>query len=237
MLVGHFAVAFLGKRIEPRISLGTLMLAAMLADILWCAFMIAGIEEIRARQGATVAGLRMVDAMEATQIAFSHSLVMLIVWSAVAGCLFFLRSRNRRAAWIISAIVISHWFLDFASHPPDMPLAPFFSQRLGLGLWNSIPATIVIEGFVWVFAIQLYVRSTRSENRVGVFVLWAGIVLLTLIWFANIAGPPPRDFSDIGYSSLTLFGITVGWAYRVNRWRGRRLSERPRRDGRAAAVN
>jgi hypothetical protein len=36
MLVGHFAVALLAKRVEPKISLGTLALAAMLADLLSC---------------------------------------------------------------------------------------------------------------------------------------------------------------------------------------------------------
>ena len=29
MLVGHFDVAFVGKRVEPELSLGTLVLAAM----------------------------------------------------------------------------------------------------------------------------------------------------------------------------------------------------------------
>lgn len=34
MLVGHFAVAFVGKRVEPELSLGTLVLASMLPDII-----------------------------------------------------------------------------------------------------------------------------------------------------------------------------------------------------------
>ena len=34
MFVGHFAVAFVGKRVEPKIFLGTLLLAAMLPDLL-----------------------------------------------------------------------------------------------------------------------------------------------------------------------------------------------------------
>jgi len=41
MLVGHFAVAFVGKLVEPKPSLGTLVLAAMLPDILWPIFRIA----------------------------------------------------------------------------------------------------------------------------------------------------------------------------------------------------
>jgi hypothetical protein len=41
MLVGHFAVGFAAKRVEPRVSVGTVLLAAMLADILWTVFMFA----------------------------------------------------------------------------------------------------------------------------------------------------------------------------------------------------
>lgn len=46
MLVGHFAVAFAAKRIEPQISLGTLVLATMFLDILWLVFTTAGIEAV-----------------------------------------------------------------------------------------------------------------------------------------------------------------------------------------------
>ena len=35
MLVGHFAVGLAGKRVEAIISLGTLVLASRMADLLW----------------------------------------------------------------------------------------------------------------------------------------------------------------------------------------------------------
>jgi hypothetical protein len=35
MLVGHLAAGLAAKRAEPTLSLGTLVLAAMLADLLW----------------------------------------------------------------------------------------------------------------------------------------------------------------------------------------------------------
>jgi hypothetical protein len=51
MLVGHFAVALAAKRVEPRVSLGTLVLAAMLENLLWCVFMIAGLEHVQFKPG------------------------------------------------------------------------------------------------------------------------------------------------------------------------------------------
>jgi len=40
MLVGHLAVGFISKRIEPRLSLGTCLLAPLLADLLLFVFVI-----------------------------------------------------------------------------------------------------------------------------------------------------------------------------------------------------
>jgi hypothetical protein len=47
MLVGHFAIGMLGKRIAPQVSLGTLTLASMLPDFLGFVFLITGLEHWR----------------------------------------------------------------------------------------------------------------------------------------------------------------------------------------------
>jgi len=39
---------------------------------------------------------------------------------------------------------VSHWVLDWVTHRPDMPLVPG-GARYGLGLWNSIAGTMVVE--------------------------------------------------------------------------------------------
>jgi hypothetical protein len=57
-----------------------------------------------------------------------------------------------------------------------MPLAPGVPVVLGLGLSNGIPATIAVEGGVWMLAVVLYVRKTRPASR----------ALLTLSWYSNI---------------------------------------------------
>ena len=44
MFIGHFAVAFAAKRAAPEISLGTLFLAAQLADLVWPTLVLLGIE-------------------------------------------------------------------------------------------------------------------------------------------------------------------------------------------------
>lgn len=68
MLVGHLATAFLAKRIQLAVSLGTLVLAALLADILWPLFMLAGLEQVNFKPGMGAANY-----FDAVNIAMSHS--------------------------------------------------------------------------------------------------------------------------------------------------------------------
>jgi membrane-bound metal-dependent hydrolase YbcI (DUF457 family) len=53
-------------------------------------------------------------------------------------------TRYRPGAIAIWIGVVSHWVLDWVTHRPDMPLYPG-GARYGLGLWNSIYGTMVVE--------------------------------------------------------------------------------------------
>jgi cbb3-type cytochrome oxidase subunit 3 len=219
MLTGHLAVGFIGKRVDSKLSLGTLMLAALLSDLLWCVFLITGIERVQFKPGVIVSlGIRALDALEASEIAYSHSLAMTVMWGSLLAVLYYVLRRNPSGAWVLFGAVLSHWVLDVISHAPDMPLLPGAMQRkFGFGLWNSIPLTLAIEGALWAAAIFLYLRIVRPRGRAFSYVFWSAIVLLTVAWIGNIAGPPPAKVSTIGFSSLTFFSLIVVWAYWVNR--------------------
>lgn len=120
---------------------------------------------------------------------------------------------------MLFAAVFSHWLLDFVSHRPDMPLAPGMLRHFGLGLWTSIPATLIVEGGFWLGAIILYSRVTRPRHRAGIYAFWSGVALLTLVWYGNIAGPPPSNPRTAPFGSLMFFSLTVAWAYWMNRLR------------------
>jgi hypothetical protein len=214
MLVGHFAVGLMAKRFEPSISLGTLVLAAMLADLLWCVFMLAGIEHVQFKPGMGAGNY-----FAAADIAMSHSLLMDMVWAGLLAAAYFWRHHYPRAAWILFGAVLSHWLLDWISHRPDMPLAPGSHALFGLGLWTSIPATVIVEGGFWLLAVILYARATHPKTRTGVYAYWSVVGLLTLAWYNNIAGPPPRNPQTVPIASFIFFSLVVGWAYRMNRVR------------------
>ena len=213
MFVGHFAVALLAKRADPKISLGTATFAATLADLICFVFLIAGIESF-----ALVPAVKFNRAI-GENIAWSHSLLMGIVWGAIFATLYFFWRRYWRGAWILLALVISHWVLDVISHRPDMQLAPGVPLKLGLGLWDSMPATLLVEFGLWLIAIVIYVRATRSKSTIGLLAFWIGIVILTLIGLSNPAAGINPDPVKAGIGGLVVFGSAIAWAYWMNRAR------------------
>jgi hypothetical protein len=190
----------LGKRAEPRLSLGTAVLAALFADLLVGVFLIVGAE-------STVP----------VHIPYSHSLAMGIVWATLFATVYFRRRRFPRGPWILFALVLSHWVLDVVSHRPDMPLAPGVPLLLGLGLWNSMTASMIVEGGLWVVATVLYVRSVRFKSRTALIVFWSLVILVTLAWRQNIrTGMDPNPLRA-GIQGLVFFSLLVAWVYWTER--------------------
>jgi len=53
MFIGHYAVGFAAKYAAPKASLGPLMAAPILLDLLWPIFLLAGWERVRIGPGNT----------------------------------------------------------------------------------------------------------------------------------------------------------------------------------------
>ena len=209
MFVGHLAAGLAVKRIEPKVSLGTWMLAVMLADLIAFPFLIAGVERFHIEPGVTTN--RMIG-----DISYSHSLLMDAVWGVLFAACYFSRRRYRRGAWLLFAAVLSHWVLDVVSHRPDMLLAPGTPRAFGFGLWNSIPATLMVEGGFWLLAIVVYVRATHAQKRAGFYAFWIGVILLTLAWYGNVTRGMDPDPVRAGVSGLIFFSLMAAWAYWIN---------------------
>jgi len=158
-------------------------------------------------------------------VPYSHSLLMGAIWGGLFAAAYWMRRHYLLGALLLFAAVLSHWLLDFISHRPDMKLAPGLQQAFGLGLWNSIPSTLIVEGGAWLIAIALYVSLMRASKRVGIYAFWAGVALLTLVWYGNITGGIDPNPVRAGVSGLILFSLTIAWAYWMNR--ARVISERP----------
>jgi hypothetical protein len=210
MFIGHLAVGFAAKRVAPRVSLGVLIAAACLLDLLWPVFLLTGWERVRIDPGNTAV----------TPLAFdlyplSHSLLAALGWSVLAGGLTWAMRRDKRSAAVIAALVLSHWLLDALSHRPDLPVTLTGTVRTGLGLWNSVPATLLVEGALFVAGVSLYSTFSRAKNHVGRWAFIAYVVTLALLYLASVFGPPPPSWQTIAWTNLTatLFGL---WAARFD---------------------
>ena len=141
MFLGHYGVALGAKRLAPRTSLGTLILAAQLADLLWPILLLLGIEHVKIVQ-AHVPTLN----LDFVSYPITHSLLTGILGGLILGALYYLLRKDARGAIIVGVLVPSHWVLDFLCMCRIFPCG-----RLGLwwvwgygarcrGLWSWKPA-------------------------------------------------------------------------------------------------
>jgi hypothetical protein len=126
--------------------------------------------------------------------------------------------RYPRGALIVGVVAFSHWLLDLISPRPDLPLVPGGAARVGLGLWNSVPGTLIVEVGLFVIGLALYLRATTPRDRVGSYALWALVAVLALIYVANLVSPPPPNQMAVGIAGLGLW-LFVPWAYWIDRHR------------------
>ena len=213
MFVGHYAVAFAAKRAAPATSLGTLVAAAAALDLIWPVLVLAGVERVAIVPGATA-----FTPLDFQHYPWSHSLLMSLVWGAVLGGGYFLLRRTRAGAAVVAALVVSHWVLDAIVHRPDLPLVPWSEARVGLGLWNSVPGTLVLELAMFALGLLVYARTTSARDRVGAWGL-AGLVAFMLLAYAGaVLGPLPPSAAAIAWTDLGQW-LFVAWAAWVDRHR------------------
>jgi hypothetical protein len=213
MLVGHLALGLAAQHTGAKISLGTLVLATLLADFAAFALMIAGVEGFH----IVSPGADMIASTLAFDIRYSHSLLVDAGLAVLYATAYFAWRRHRPGASIVFAAVLSHWPLDVISHPPDMPLAPGCAARFGFGLWNSPAATVIVEGLPWLLAVLVYARAAPARSRVRMVVYWIVVAFLTLAWFANLTGRPPASARAMGITSGIFFSLVVAWAYWIDK--------------------
>ena len=214
MFLGHFAVAFAAKPAAPTVSLGTLFFACQWVDLVWPLFLLLGLERVEIKPGITA-----FTPLEFVYYPLTHSLVMAAFWAAAFGLLYLSMRKNRRAALIVAAVVLSHWFLDLVAHRPDLPLVPGGETRWGLGLWNSIPGTLLLEVSLFVAGVVLYVRRTRALDRIGRWGLWGLLVFLAAAYVGAAFGPPPPSVAAIAWVGLVGGAVTGFLGYWIDRHR------------------
>src|SRR6266545_8236289 len=201
MFSGHFGLAMATKKVAPRPSLGTLVLAAQLVDGVWPIFVLLGWEKVEIQPGITA-----VVPLLFVSYPYTHSLAAGIVWAALLAGGYYALRRDRSGAGWIAALVLSHWVLDVISHRADMPTWPG-GPKIGLALWNSLPATLAVEFGLFVLGVSTYARVTRARDRLGHVLLWTFVTVLAAIYLMSVFGPPPPSVRVLALSGI------FGWLF------------------------
>lgn len=212
MFLGHFGSAFAAKKAAPKTSLGILVLAAQFADLLWPLLLLAGIEKVR-----IVPGLLPVSPFDFTYYPISHSLAAQLAWGVLLGVIYFAVKRDGKSALLVGALVPTHWVLDFIAHRPDMPIYPG-GPKFGVGMWQSLPLTLIVEFSLFAVGTAVYVSATRAKDATGKWAFWSLAALLGVLYVGAVFGPPPPSSHALALSALAMW-ITVPWAGWADRHR------------------
>lgn len=207
MFIGHYAVGLASKKLAPRSSLGALIAAPILLDLLWPIFLLLGWEHVSIEPNSNPFLRLSFDSYP-----ISHGLVAVVGWATLFAALYYGFTRYGAGAIVIWMGVLSHWLMDFIVHRPDLPLYSGGRRMVGLGLWNHRWYTIAVEAAFFAVGIWLYLRQTKAKDKIGVYAFWGFVIFLLLAYGGAVFGPPPPSVKKIAIATLCS-AVLIPWAW------------------------
>ncbi len=200
MFIGHYSASFVAKAIAPQAPLWLMLAAAQLVDIAWGILVLTGVEHARLDLSLASNPLVLYD------MPYTHSLAASVAWSVLA----YVVARKAIGlaageAFVVAAVVASHWFLDLIVHRPDLPLLAS-APKLGLGLWDYPLLAYALEGLLLIVAVWLCLKAIpiRTDRRA----VWYGFaVALLAIQTLTSFGPIPPTITTMIPAALALYVI------------------------------
>jgi hypothetical protein len=208
MFIGHYAVGLASKKLAPRASLGVLVAAPILLDLLWPIFLLLGWEHVYVEPNSNPFLRFTFDSYP-----ISHGLVAVAGWATLFAALYYGFTRYGLGAIVIWMGVVSHWALDYIVHRPDLPLYAGSSRLVGLGLWNHRWLAIAVEAVLFGLGVWVYLRQTKAKDSVGTYAFWGFVVILLLAYALAAFGPsPPASIKKIALATLGT-ALLIPWAW------------------------
>ena len=218
MLAGHFTTALIAKQKFPKGILLYFLIISQLQDLLWFLFHYLGLEKTSPQ-----------DAFDATipnmyaDMLYSHDLIPQVIWLVLVYLIGRLLFKNNKIALVGSAILLSHYVLDFFSGHPHFIFGEE-SHQFGLGLYDTMPYLAIVIEILFIVASLGYFFFQESKNGVKRTVKNKAAIIVVFIYgvifmlstatssFREILNIP--DF-DLGFNTLVptlLFTyITMIW--------------------------
>lgn len=216
MFIGHFAPALVAAAQPRQAGLGTLFVAAQLVDIGFATLLLTGGEAMR-----IVPGFTAMNPMDLYHMPYTHSLLGASLFALLFGAGVLALTRRRAAALGAALVVVSHWFIDWLVHVPDLTLAGA-PPKLGLGLWNHPAAAITLELGLIGAAFAYYGVRTRGG---AAWRLWALAAVLLAVQLFNWFGPQEQSYSiSVPLTMLAAYAALAA----IASWAGARRTPDPR---------
>lgn len=212
MFVGHLAAGLSAKKIVPEMPLWAAVGAAFGVDLVWPVFLLVGLEVVEVDPSATA-----FTPLDFVSYPWTHSLVLVVVWSVLVGAVAHRVYKSGRVASMLGALVLSHWVLDAITHRPDLPLWPG-GPVVGLGLWYSVPGTLILEGSLLLAGVWLYASMTRATSNTAKWSFVALLSLTTLIWVSQPWAPPAPSAGAVAATALALW-VLLPWTRSIEKGR------------------
>jgi uncharacterized membrane protein len=212
MFIGHYAVGLASKEFAPRSSLGALIAAPILLDLLWPIFLLLRWEHV-----SIVPNSNPFLRLQFDSYPISHGLIAVVGWATMYAAVYFGVTQYVAGSIVIWVGVLSHWLMDFIVHQPDLQLDAT-SRFFGLGLWNHRWLSMALEFSLFAIAIWTYQRRTRAKDKIGVYA-FAGLVLVLLLAYAGaLFAPPPPSVNKLAIGTLcTALMIPLAWWFDKHR--------------------
>jgi hypothetical protein len=217
MFAGHVGVAVALGRVERRLNLGALVLAALLLDVVLWILVLAGVEHATIPADYAQRHYLLFD------FPYSHGLAAAFAWSLLTGLATWhwlrpQRSWRVRAAFVAGLAVFSHFLLDALVHVPELPVLGATSAKLGLSLWTRMPLALGIEAAIALGGFAFFAAAAPwARGR-----LWALGCVVALVTALTVVGqtiaPAPPDTRTLAWSSLATVLLTaaiIAWLARV----------------------
>ena len=190
MYLGHFAVGFAAKPVTPRVSLGILLVATQVIDILYAIFLLVGV----GHPGGSP---------------WDHGLVMSLIWSATAFVISIIFYRDIRSGILIGFLVLSHWVCDFISWDHALPLAFSDSPLVGLGLYNSVGVMLTGDFGLFGGGIAIYLLRTKANDRTGKWAPWLLVAYIIALIPACLLPGKLIIITALGMTLVVPFGMWI----------------------------
>jgi uncharacterized membrane protein (UPF0136 family) len=170
VFIGHLALGFAAKRAAPKVSLGTLLLATQLVDMVFPIFVLLGIEHAR-----IVPGITAVTPLDLYDYPWTHSLLAGVVWGLVFAAMWYTRKRDPKTALLLAALVVE---------------GAMFAAGVGLYLRSTRALDKTGRYALWAligFLVLVYVLNLTSPPPPSIeAVAWVGqagwLLLLWAVW-------------------------------------------------------